>query len=77
MITVTRPSGQWRKKRRDYFAAGTIVVWDVAVLHDRVVRVYRASEPEHPTVYREGDIAEAEPAIREWSMPVADFMPTV
>src|SRR5215210_3940653 len=29
-------------KRADYFAAGTLVVWDVDVLKERVVRVYRA-----------------------------------
>lgn len=29
------------QKRADYFAAGTLVVWDVDVLHERVVRVYR------------------------------------
>ncbi len=62
-------------KRADYFAAGTLVVWDVDVLRDMVVRVYRASDPEHPTIYREGDMAEAEPALPGWQIPVADFMP--
>ncbi|HXF60931.1 MAG TPA: Uma2 family endonuclease [Caldilineaceae bacterium] len=38
-----------RDKIADYFAAGTQVVWDVDVLRERVVRVYRASEPDHPT----------------------------
>jgi Uma2 family endonuclease len=61
------------RKRRDYFAAGTLVVWDVDLLSDDVVRVYRASEPEKPTIYRRGDIAEAEPAVPEWSMPVDDL----
>ncbi len=32
-------------KRADYFAAGTLVVWDADVLKDEVVRVYRASDP--------------------------------
>lgn len=57
-------------KRRDYFAAGTLVVWDVDVLRDQVVRVYRAGDPEHPTMYRRGGVAEAEPAVSGWSMPV-------
>jgi len=35
-------------KRRDYFAAGTLVVWDVDLLSDDVVRVYRASNPHTP-----------------------------
>ena len=58
------------RKRADYFAAGTLVVWDVDLLSDEVVKVYRASDPEHPTSYRRGDIAEAEPAVPGWSMPV-------
>ncbi|MGH8566278.1 MAG: hypothetical protein ACREXW_20250 [Gammaproteobacteria bacterium] len=57
-------------KRRDYFAAGTLVVWDVDVLRDQVVRVYRAGDPGHPTIYRGGEVAEAEPTEPGWSMPV-------
>jgi Uma2 family endonuclease len=63
------------KKRADYFAAGTLVVWDVDLLSDDVVRVYRASDPEHASVYRRGEIAEAEPAVPEWSMSVDDLFP--
>jgi Uma2 family endonuclease len=37
-------------KRADYFAAGTLVVWDVDLLSEDVVRVYRASAPDHPTI---------------------------
>jgi Uma2 family endonuclease len=57
-------------KRTDYFAAGTLVVWDVDLLGDDVVRVYRASNPDTPKIYRRGDVAEAEPAVPDWSMPV-------
>jgi Uma2 family endonuclease len=60
-------------KRRDYFAAGTLVVWDVDVLKEEVIRVYRASNPEQPQVYRRGEVAEAEPAVPEWFMPVDDL----
>jgi Uma2 family endonuclease len=60
-------------KRADYFAAGTWVVWDVDVLKDEVVRVYRARDPEHPQLYRRGEIAEAEPAVPRWTMPVEDL----
>ena len=62
-------------KRADYFAAGTVVVWDVDLLGADVVRVYRAREPERPTVYRRGDVAAAEPAVPGWSMPVDDLFP--
>jgi Uma2 family endonuclease len=61
------------KKRADYFAAGTLVVWDVDLLGDDVVRVYRATEPANPTVYRRGEVAEAEPAVPGWRMPVDEL----
>lgn len=62
------------EKRADYFAAGTLVVWDVDVLREKLVRVYRAKDPESPTIYREGQSAEAEPAVPGWTMPVEDFL---
>lgn len=67
---------QMAKKRTDYFAAGTVVVWDVDLLSADVVRVYRASEPNEPTIYRRGDIAEAEPAVPDWLMAVDDVFCT-
>lgn len=60
-------------KRRDYFAAGTLVVWDVDLLGDDVIKVYRFADPENPTVYRRGSVAEAEPAVPGWTMPVDDL----
>lgn len=60
-------------KRADYFATGTLVVWDVDLLSDDVVRVYRANDPNIPKIYRRGDVAEAEPAVPDWSMPVEDL----
>ena len=60
-------------KRADYCAAGTRVVWDVDLLSDDVVRVYRADNPDQPTVYRRGELAEAEPAVPGWTMPVDDL----
>src|SRR5438552_13203268 len=61
------------RKRDDYFAAGTLVVWDVDLLGADVVRVYRARE--RPTVYRRGDVAGAEPAAPGRSMPGDDMFP--
>jgi Uma2 family endonuclease len=37
---------QIAKKRTDYFAAGTLVVWDVDLLAEDAVRVFRASDPD-------------------------------
>ena len=60
-------------KRRDYLAAGTLVVWNVDLLGDDVVKGYRATDPTNPTVYRRGEGAEAEPAVPGWRMPVDDL----
>jgi Uma2 family endonuclease len=60
-------------KIADYFAAGTQVVWDVDLRGENVVRVYRANEPTRPTIYLRGDVAEAEPVLPGWSMPVNDL----
>jgi Uma2 family endonuclease len=59
-----------KQKRADYFACGTLVVWDVDLLSEEVVRVYRASDPDNPTIYRRGEVAEAEPAVPGWRMAV-------
>jgi Uma2 family endonuclease len=68
-----RAERQMVQKRADYLAAGTLVVWDVDVLSDDVVRVYRASNPERATIYRRGENAEAEPAVPGWSMAVDEL----
>jgi Uma2 family endonuclease len=61
------------EKRADYFAAGTLIVWDVDLLSDDTIRVYRASAPDQPTICRRGEIAEAEPALPGWRMPVDEL----
>lgn len=63
------------EKRSDYFACGTQVVWDVDLLSNDVVKVYRASAPDRPVVYRPGDIAEAEPAVPGWTVAVSSLLP--
>ena len=61
-------------KRADYFAAGTLVVWDVDLLGENVVRVFRDGDAEHPAAtFRRGDQADAEPAVPGWTMPVDDL----
>jgi Uma2 family endonuclease len=61
------------QKRADYFACGTLVVWDVDLLSEDVVRVYCTSDPDNPTIYRRGEITEAEPAVPGWTMPVDEL----
>ena len=60
-------------KRADYFAGGTRVVWDVDLNSDEVVRKYTAADPANPTVFRRGEIADAEPAVPGWRMQVDEL----
>ena len=61
-------------KRADYFAAGTLVVWDVDLLANDVGRVYRHGDAERPAaVYGRSQTAEAEPAVPGWTMLVDDL----
>src|SRR5437870_13535843 len=45
---------QMTHKRPDYFAAGTLVVWDVDLLSEDVVKSYLARDPERPNIFRRG-----------------------
>jgi hypothetical protein len=58
-------------KRVDYFAAGTLVVWDVDPLAETIL-CYKATDPTRPIVFRKRDTADAEPAVPGWRMPVSD-----
>src|SRR5437588_6101171 len=60
-------------KRADYFAAGTQVVWDVDLRSDEVVRKYTLANQVIPTIYRRGDLADAEPAVKGWRMAVDEL----
>jgi len=59
-----------KDKRADYFACGTLVVWDVDLLSEDVIKSYKASDPENPVIFRRGEIADAEPAVPGWRMAV-------
>ncbi len=61
-------------KRADYFAAGTLVVWDVDLEAEDVVRVYREDQAD-PVRFGRSDFADAEPAVPGWSMPVNALFP--
>jgi Uma2 family endonuclease len=61
------------QKRADYFACGTLVVWDVDLLSQDVIKSYKASDPENPVLFRRGDIADAEPAVPGWRMAVDEL----
>lgn len=58
------------EKRRDYFAAGTLVMWDVDLLSPDVIKSYGADDPDNPRIFRRGEIADAEPALPGWRFSV-------
>ncbi len=62
-----------KEKRADYFACGALVVWEVDLLSEDIIKSYKASDPEHPVIFRRGDIADAEPAVPGWRMAVNDL----
>jgi Uma2 family endonuclease len=68
-----RAEEKMAKKRADYFAAGTLVVWDVDVLRDQVISCYGLDYPDTARVFHRGELADAEPALPGWSMPVDDL----
>ena len=60
---------EYADKRKDYFFAGTWVVWDVDPLAETVT-VYTSANPLVATVFRRGDVADAEPAVPGWRLSV-------
>lgn len=61
-------------KRERYFAAGTQVVWDVDLKAEKI-QVYRHDQPDQPKVYHRGEIANADPALPGWELPVDLLFP--
>jgi Uma2 family endonuclease len=69
------PRAEWalREKRADYFACGTLVVWDVDLQSEEVIKSYKANDPENPIIFRRGESADAEPAVPGWRMAVDEL----
>ena len=61
-------------KRNDHFQAGTVVVWDVDSIAECVWK-YQATSPDQPVRFNRGDLADAEPAVPGWRMPVDRMFP--
>jgi Uma2 family endonuclease len=61
-------------KRNDHFQAGTVVVWDVDPIAECVWK-YPATSPDQPVRFNRGDLADAEPAVPGWRMPVDRIFP--
>lgn len=63
---------QLAAKRADYFAAGTLAVWDVDP-QEECIWLYLPDDPDTPAVFRRGETAHAEPAVPGWRVEVNDI----
>jgi len=61
------------RKRADYFAAGTLVLWDVDLLNPDVIKSYDSAHPDTPQIFRRDDIADAELAVPGWRIAVDEL----
>lgn len=62
-----------QQKRYDYFAAGTKIVWDVDLLSEEIIKSYSAESPDTPRIFRRDEIADAEPALPNWTLAVDEL----
>lgn len=58
-------------KIADYFAAGTLAVWDVNLLSENVVTLHTPGN--EPQIFRRGELAHAGAALSDWTMPVDEI----
>ncbi len=58
---------EYEAKRKDYFYAGTLVVWDVDP-RAKTVTKYAAADPLTPVVFAAGSVADSEPAVPGWTL---------
>lgn len=61
-------------KRVDYFAAGTLVVWDVDAFNGPTIRSYRHDQPDMPKEFTTHQVADAEPAVPGWRFAVGGLL---
>lgn len=66
---VPAAEAEMAAKRADYFAAGTLVVWDVDPVAG-VIDCYRSTAPDRPVRFAAGQVADAEPAVPGWRVAV-------
>ena len=62
-------NAEYEAKRKDYFYAGTLVVWDVDP-RAKTVTKYAAGDPLTPVEFAAGSVADAEPAVPGWTLAI-------
>ncbi len=63
------------QKIADYFAAGTLVVWDVDLRNDETIAKFTAPDADNPQIFRRGDVANAGDAVPGWTFEVNALFP--
>ena len=63
------------QKIEDYFAAGTLVVWDIDLRNEDVIAKFSAPDAHNPQIFRRGDVADAEAAVPGWTFAVDTLFP--
>ena len=63
------------QKIRDYFEAGTQIVWDVDLRNEEVIAKFTAPDADNPQFFRRGEIADAGQAVPGWTLDVNAIFP--
>ena len=63
------------QKIADYFAAGTLGVWDVDLRNEDVIAKFTAPDAQNPQIFRRGDVADAGEAVPNWTFEVNSLFP--
>lgn len=63
------------QKIADYFAAGTLVVWDVDLRNEDVIAKFAAPDAHNPQIFRRGDMADTGEAVPGWTFEVDALFP--
>jgi Uma2 family endonuclease len=75
VVEIRSPSNRRtkeRKKRKNYFESGALVIWDVDY-EERKIWVYEVANPDTGQEYSEKDEISCEPILGKWKRQVADF----
>jgi Uma2 family endonuclease len=71
----SRAETEMADKRKQYFEAGSLCVWDVDIQSLDVIKAFFANDPDNPIVFHRGDTANAGEAVPGWSIAVTDLFP--
>lgn len=71
----SRAETEMADKRKQYFEAGSLCVWDVDILSPDVIKAFFANDPDNPIIFHRGDTANAGEAVPGWSIAVTDLLP--